>query len=700
MEMGRINVIIVKGSGEELQANNWTNVMYYEKLNKLWEFEIEIQAATDEQRTNYLGNDEVIIKENSVPVFGGKITKRKETSNGLGLILRGTGYEILLSRRGSGRAEYINKNNTEIHTGWNTGSNPQDPQGNWDNGLLYETGISAGSIQFYSGNPLTKRYDGLNKLQANYDLELLCKHDVWVDANKQFNSSVHKGSTTPVTVLQDAKNMTVLDKDVDYEAIVNFCTVYGRGDGINQVEANSSDSGSIAQWGIREPDKPITDKSLTTTQMCQLLADKVVAENKDPKTAYKCDLYDPGLAVELGDVVTVVDRRLGIETDLRIVGRKREISASKEKLILDVGSILEEQSDESISIQKDLNIHNASPQGATNIYQVGFPDNASNSKPFILKFYIPSEAKAINHVLLNFTLENFRAYSTGSAAGGGTSTTSTSTTQGGTNASGGTHNHSVSGVTSGSSSLSTTYSGSAGDNPVINARGFDADYNWVSITQSAPSPIYGSFVGHHFNCYLYTRYSGTQNDYELYDISSGVTLASGQTTALWNQHGRFVISYSTSTNRVGHSIRYKVGNFLGMGSSGVLNGELMQQQHYTHGSHTHGMDHTHYVSGQTAYDSGSHSHTFTGQPHSHNVTISNHTHNILYGIYEQSQSSPNVSVDFNGNSIGSYTSDQTNLDVTSYAIVGAWNTLRITPAGGQLLRINPQVYIQIYIESK
>lgn len=77
--------------------------------------------------------------------------------------------------------------------------------------------------------------------------------------------------------------------------------------------------------------------------------------------------------------------------------------------------------------------------GATNIYALSFNDNADAQHPAALKFFVPTEARQINKVMLTWELDQYRAYETGAeygggstkATGGGGSSTQTSSSGGG-----------------------------------------------------------------------------------------------------------------------------------------------------------------------------------------------------------------------------------------------------------------------------
>ncbi len=79
-----------------------------------------------------------------------------------------------------------------------------------------------------------------------------------------------------------------------------------------------------------------------------------------------------------------------------------------------------------------------------------------------------------------------------------------------------------------------------------------------------------------------------------------------------------------------------------------------------------------------------------------------HTHEMTYGIYNASLSSPEVvvSAGVNGSesSVGTYSSDQTDLDITAYfSAVSGWQNIKIVP--NQNMRVEAFLYAQVYIQS-
>ena len=98
----------------------------------------------------------------------------------------------------------------------------------------------------------------------------------------------------------------------------------------------------------------------------------------------------------------------------------------------------------------------------------------------------------------------------------------------------------------------------------------------------------------------------------------------------------------------------------------------------------------------------SNAHTWVLDTSMYYTTFSRHTHDINFGIYEESLVNPSVDVyagvDGSETLVGTYTSDQTNLDVTAnIPSSGGWYNIQFRP--NQEMRIEGNAYIKCFIES-
>jgi len=80
--------------------------------------------------------------------------------------------------------------------------------------------------------------------------------------------------------------------------------------------------------------------------------------------------------------------------------------------------------------------------------------------------------------------------------------------------------------------------------------------------------------------------------------------------------------------------------------------------------------------------------------HTHDVDLPDHTHGMTYDMYEASYSNPSISIKINGTDRttalgGPWTSDQDDIDIAAYLNIGDWNKIELVP--NQLLRLNASV---------
>lgn len=89
-----------------------------------------------------------------------------------------------------------------------------------------------------------------------------------------------------------------------------------------------------------------------------------------------------------------------------------------------------------------------------------------------------------------------------------------------------------------------------------------------------------------------------------------------------------------------------------------------------------------------------HYHSFTVPAHSHSFTVDSHSHGITNGIFTGTRPSI-VTVRVNGRNVGSYSSNQSNINITSYMNIGQWNSVELIP--NILGRIDATIFNQAMI---
>ena len=149
----------------------------------------------------------------------------------------------------------------------------------------------------------------------------------------------------------------------------------------------------------------------------------------------------------IGSPVLVKDIDLGVSYESRVLQlTKNDVNGEPGGIEITVANAPKDIAGTIADLANRSRINEVYSQGATNIDSHQMADNCDTSNPMSIKFHIPVEAVFINKVLLNYGVEAFRAYSTAAAAGG--ASTQTSSSGGGqTSSSSGSHAHTVSGQT-------------------------------------------------------------------------------------------------------------------------------------------------------------------------------------------------------------------------------------------------------------
>lgn len=264
-----------------------------------------------------------------------------------------------------------------------------------------------------------------------------------------------KGETEPTCELRYRKNMTGITKTVDPTNIVTrlYCLGYGEGD--NQLNIKSINGGKpylevSSPYGIKEA--AFIDRRYEDANSLKAAGQAMLNELSVPYVSYSVDAidlseksgseYDRFIA---GKLVHVIDKEDGIEFNAYITETTKTIGEATPKL-----TIANKEKDIATSIsdlQERQRIEQTYSQGATNLMQIAYADNADPDHPARLKVFIPAEMVRINKLLLQFQLEPFRSFS--KATGGGGATASSTSGGGGyadtTSSGGGTYSSTDSG---------------------------------------------------------------------------------------------------------------------------------------------------------------------------------------------------------------------------------------------------------------
>jgi hypothetical protein len=379
-------------------------------------------------------------------------------------------------------------------------------------------------------------------------------------------------------------------------------------------------------------------------------------------------------------------------------------------------------------------------QGATNIYSINESENCDDSHYLNLKFFIPNEAIAINKVLLNFKLKDFRIdaksvtgapefslYTAGWFSGGRAFNLGNFTTT----------NNVVSGLNLGTRSFISSISSTSGfvrtngtwykaESPTKIPRAIDGDGHVTSWWNTYTVPTHNG--ANQYSDTVHTGYSSATglNSYS-WTNTSAVT---GWTSTTWSYP---ICTSADAPDIAGTFDRIKISGTVHNGYNETKTPTIYLKREDSIGSGVfetvetytptlpawsiwNGVDYEDTddyrgygyrleITSSTGFNVNK-----TTSPDSSYIlldvgTYLKSTNDLDYGIYEETLTSPSVDL-YTGEDGGSmtkkatYTEDQTEIDLsTEISAVGAgkWANIQFRP--NKRMRIEGNAYLQIFIKS-
>lgn len=471
-----------------------------------------------------------------------------------------------------------------------------------------------------------------------------------------------RGESEPSCELRYRKNMMGITKTVDPTNIVTRIYPLGYGEGDNQLNIKSINGGVpylevSSPYGVKEA--TFVDRRYEDANSLKAAAQAILNEMSVPYISYAVDAidlseksqsdYDRFIA---GKLVHVIDKEDGIEFNAYITETTKRIGEATPQLV-----IANKEKDIATSIsdlQERARIEQTYSQGATNLMQIAYADNADASHPARLKFYVPAEMVRINKLILQYQLEPFRAFSQATGGGGGTTQT-----------------------TSNGGGVSSTTASGGGTNTTTSAGGEYADTTASGGSTSSTTSSGGG-------------------SYETSDVDENVGGNGG------HNHG---IKYATPLaiwGGVTEDGTVISDGYVGWTPSGNHYHEILIPAHkhsFTVPAHRHSFSIGAY---SHKFTLAAHSHTFSIAAHSHSVTLKDHTHKITHGIYE-GETATSVTIKVDGKTVPVTGGE---IDIIKYLSTGdggkilrdTWHTIEITP--NKMTRIVANLFTQLFVNSR
>lgn len=518
-------------------------------------------------------------------------------------------------------------------------------------------------------------YSALQSITKNWKEPNMWVYDTSV---YPFKVSLRRMSNEITSRLHSGYNLLELSVEDEYLAMANRYYALGSGEGVNQVnllyakdlesetEAQNEhyyveNAESIEKYGLRE--SILVDRSITEPSLLLLAANekldyysrldpiiKVRAADVWEETCQPIDHFVPG------QVCRIIEPELDYDEPWRIIRRtKPDLTGKPGDVELILGRMYNTIANAIDKVYNRDQEEKRTSQGATNCYGYSVQDNAGtdqngNIDPVVLRFRLPDDLLNVNKCVLDWQTENFRTYSQGAAAGGGTTIgmdTDTTTAGGG-------------GTTIG---IDTDVSSSTTADAVV--------------TSGEVTPTYTENPGDPERPYE------TNVHWSVYD---GAYQSKIEPFALW-ENGDYVSPVRIATDH-------------GDDNALIFTHSHPHHHNVTVKGHNHKIPHTHIL--------GNHVHRM---PHTH--TTPNHTHNLEYGIYkEPTLAVSGIRIEVDGAILdGVYGLDKEGLDIIPYLrmsgdrIDRGMHTIKFYPVASgtsnkALCRISAQVFIQCFLQSR
>ena len=295
--------------------------------------------------------------------------------------------------------------------------------------------------------------------------------------------------------IQYRKNMQNIEKTVDPTNLITRIYALGYGEGDNQLDISSVNSGrnylekNVSKYGLKST--ILVDRRFENPLTLKEYAQNVLNSLSEPHVSYKIQAVDLSITqpkkypkFRPGDYVLIRDTEDDINLKVPIVSvSKGDVRGNPFDIELEIANKSKDITGSISDLMERSRINETYAQGATNLQQIVTADNADRTHPLKIKFYIPNEMARINKLILNYTIEPFRTYSTGLEYAGGDVATTTS--------GGGTYQNTS--TSSGGGTWTSTGGGGGTYRDTESNKQYDAGMERV-YTQTASGIDYGRWI--------------------------------------------------------------------------------------------------------------------------------------------------------------------------------------------------------------
>lgn len=467
----------------------------------------------------------------------------------------------------------------------------------------------------------------------------------------------------PEMYVRRRHNMTSYNRGRDPQNIVTRLYPLGYGEGVNQLTIKGVNNGVpyiqspkeiTDKYGIIE--RVWTDRRYEDAASLKAAAEVMLAELQEPLVSYSVGFHELATSdydkAAIGKRVRIIFPEIGESVDTYITELSRKRDNLKESTITvanretSIAASLADMADRQ-------RIEQTYAQGATQIYSQALQANSAPDSGATMDFFLPSEMRIVNKVLVKVRMKKFRAYSRATEAAESKVVTST------------TNDEETRTSSSGGKSTATTTAGGG--------------------------------------VYTSTTYDAKKT------LTATATILSAE-----NIYPQEAAMYNAAKHNHAIPDGAKLACYGGKDADGnaIIDGYVtfVESGAHTHGEHDHEItipkhnheveidDHSHKVT------IPAHTHEITIPGHSHKVTIPAHEHKITPGIFE-SGNPQNFSLYVNGEKKADFSGRNAELDITGYLVGednmiprGSWLSLEVRP--DDLAYISIDLIVQGFIQSR
>jgi hypothetical protein len=470
----------------------------------------------------------------------------------------------------------------------------------------------------------------------------------------KFNFVTRRGSASSVATFTRGSNCGIINYEKDVDNVFNKIQVLGFGSGINQVKSDvKQDATSQSAYGIRE--KTIVDRSIRDAATANIYCTYALAYFKDPRISLVVQVpFNRAYAIEVGDNITVVDNKLGLNGDYRVKNVERNFGVDGDYYNLQVSNKqrdfikLLENTKTDVEDEQEFSHGDTIRQGEDFELVCGSDAGYPNESSAYVRFTSPGGGTVtINDLKANVNVTKYRVpISAGSVGSGGSSDYSLPSIDppGGSTGNGLTSNYSMTNVSytgeatsseGGSSVVISEYSTS--DSTTITG---PAAYTTL-ITKDFSSSDHTSFVLCSLSFCYFEQTAATSSSYTV-KFSNGsythlvtvMTVAGTDSTGGWVSTN-YILPYDCASKTVSIAIRQSGSGDLDISYSATLEG-IGTHSHTTNAQDMANATGSGNLSHNQTFDPGSVSYS-TGAG---NIEHDDHSWSYTDGISESALPSP------------------------------------------------------------